>query len=265
MVLRSLASTAFITLILLCIFFDFMAVNGFCDGVVDFHANVIAGDAPLTVQFMDDTSVARSNWNWDFGDGTRDQSKDPVHTYANPGIYTVSLTVMSNGSRIGSEVKPGYVQVFYPAAMATATPEPGVVSIIPGVISTPVPPADASPRPTSNASGITGTTGGGKLNAEDTLQLILAAAIAFVITAIILYLFNNMSKLKKPPEDTSGIKQSVKAKPKPASKPSKPKPAVKEKAPQRLTKKAEDISQDYIYGLVTGNADNKEDSPHIKK
>lgn len=34
-----------------------------------------------------------TQWNWDFGDGNASNVKNPVHTYSNPGVYTVCLTV----------------------------------------------------------------------------------------------------------------------------------------------------------------------------
>ncbi len=34
-----------------------------------------------------------SAWQWDFGDGTTSTQQHPVHTYAIPGVYNVSLTV----------------------------------------------------------------------------------------------------------------------------------------------------------------------------
>ncbi|MCD6530068.1 PKD domain-containing protein, partial [Candidatus Bathyarchaeota archaeon] len=48
------------------------------------------------IQFTDssydpDGSVA--SWYWNFGDGTNSTEKNPIHTYKNPGNYTVTLTV----------------------------------------------------------------------------------------------------------------------------------------------------------------------------
>ncbi|ATL47350.1 hypothetical protein COR50_09305 [Chitinophaga caeni] len=37
------------------------------------------------------------NWHWDFGDGATSTDQSPVHTYTNPGSYTVHLTV-DNGA-----------------------------------------------------------------------------------------------------------------------------------------------------------------------
>ncbi len=34
-------------------------------------------------------------WSWDFGDGSASQERNPVHRYAVPGFYSVTLTVSS--------------------------------------------------------------------------------------------------------------------------------------------------------------------------
>jgi PKD repeat protein len=39
-----------------------------------------------------DLSDSADDWNWDFGDGTSDTVRNPIHTYAAPGIYYVLLT-----------------------------------------------------------------------------------------------------------------------------------------------------------------------------
>jgi len=47
------------------------------------------------VQFSD-SSIGASAWSWDFGDGTQSSLRDPAHSYATRGVYTVALWV-SNG------------------------------------------------------------------------------------------------------------------------------------------------------------------------
>jgi len=234
------------TLMLFLFFLQFATVAGVTDSVVNFHADVLSGEAPLTVQFTADTSIYRNIWNWDFGDGTYDHAQNPVHTYENPGIYTVSLTEIANGSRIGSEVKMGYIQVFAPSS----------VSVIPGVVGTPRPPsgtetpAGATPLPPSNNQGA--------MISQDAVQLMIAGGFAGAITAIILYMFNNMGKLRKRPGEKPAEKPAAKpkTKPQPPAPPAIPKPEVKTNA-QKPAKKSEEISQDYLYGLVTGNADSE--------
>ncbi|MDR0625945.1 MAG: PKD domain-containing protein [Bifidobacteriaceae bacterium] len=48
------------------------------------------------VAFTDESVEADAEitaWAWDFGDGASSEESDPVHTYAQPGTYTVTLTV----------------------------------------------------------------------------------------------------------------------------------------------------------------------------
>ncbi len=49
-----------------------------------------------STQFTDNSLVASgtiSSWTWFFGDGTSGSTQNPVHTYTQPGIFTVSLIV----------------------------------------------------------------------------------------------------------------------------------------------------------------------------
>jgi len=49
------------------------------------------GDPPLYVTFTNYTS-GHAGWSWDFGDGAQRGEWSPVHLYAQPGTYTVTLT-----------------------------------------------------------------------------------------------------------------------------------------------------------------------------
>lgn len=42
------------------------------------------------------------SWSWSFGDGTTSTVRQPVHTYAAPGVYDVTLTV-TNGSDVPAQ------------------------------------------------------------------------------------------------------------------------------------------------------------------
>jgi hypothetical protein len=71
-------------------------------GVTEFTADPLFGNAPLKVNFTDQSNGVISNWFWDFGDGSTSSEQNPSHTYTNPGTYTVSLTVDGPG---GSDEK----------------------------------------------------------------------------------------------------------------------------------------------------------------
>lgn len=47
---------------------------------------------PYTVT-LNDNSMAPHTWFWDFGDGNTSTLQNPLHTYANKGTYSLSLTV----------------------------------------------------------------------------------------------------------------------------------------------------------------------------
>ncbi|MCA0236767.1 MAG: T9SS-dependent M36 family metallopeptidase [Bacteroidetes bacterium] len=49
-----------------------------------------------TFQFTDESQNIAQQWLWDFGDGTTSSETNPVHEYAEAGVYTVKLTVTNN-------------------------------------------------------------------------------------------------------------------------------------------------------------------------
>lgn len=62
----------------------------------NFSANPTNGDAPLTVNFSDQSTPGTnpiSAWFWDFGDGSISTEQNPQHTFTTAGNFTVSLTV----------------------------------------------------------------------------------------------------------------------------------------------------------------------------
>jgi PKD repeat protein len=58
-------------------------------------AQPLSGDAPLTVRFAGSASggTIPYTFGWTFGDGASSSATDPVHTYADPGVFTAALTV----------------------------------------------------------------------------------------------------------------------------------------------------------------------------
>jgi PKD repeat protein len=78
--------------------------------VAKFTASPRNGTAPLRVQFTDQSVGSPVAFTYDFGDGTRAISKNPVHTYRFPGVYNVTLTVLKHDSATGSVVSNVSVQ-----------------------------------------------------------------------------------------------------------------------------------------------------------
>ena len=74
--------------------------NGNQPPVAVIQANPTEGIAPLEVEFngqgsTDDVGIV--SYAWDFGDGTNSDLMNPIHTFTDPGEFTVSLTVTDNG------------------------------------------------------------------------------------------------------------------------------------------------------------------------
>jgi PKD repeat protein len=81
-----------------------------------FTASPTSGVAPLQVTFTDTSPNNPTGWSWTFGDGGASTAQNPVHTFNDPGTYTVTLTTTnSNGTSASST---GAVTV---AAPATST------------------------------------------------------------------------------------------------------------------------------------------------
>ena len=96
--------------------------------VAAFTADATSGTVPLTIRFNDTTSNTPTSWLWSFGDGSSSTEKNPAHTYANTGTYTVSLTAandVGNSSKtainyiIASAVKTNTLATTRPAADET--------------------------------------------------------------------------------------------------------------------------------------------------
>jgi YVTN family beta-propeller protein len=78
--------------------------------VSKFSASPASGKVPLTVSFTDQSTGSPTSWKWYFGDGSNSTEKNPVHTYNESGLYSVSLTAgNSNGSN--ALTKTGYIAV----------------------------------------------------------------------------------------------------------------------------------------------------------
>ncbi len=70
---------------------------GFPTPVAGFKADPTDGRAPLLVNFTDASTGEIRSRRWEFGDGAASSSKNPVHTYEKPGIFSVKLTVSGPG------------------------------------------------------------------------------------------------------------------------------------------------------------------------
>jgi PKD repeat protein len=60
--------------------------------------SIIPYTEPLTYQFVNLSLGNPDYWFWDFGDGSSTSEVNPVHTFPEPGVYNVCLTIGSNDS-----------------------------------------------------------------------------------------------------------------------------------------------------------------------
>jgi PKD repeat protein len=68
------------------------------------------------VQFTDASDLAGADsalYSWSFGDGASGSTSDPMHTFTDPGFYSVSLVVTTTGGS-DTETKTGLIQVNVP-------------------------------------------------------------------------------------------------------------------------------------------------------
>ena len=93
--------------------------------VASFTGTPLTGTAPLTVRFTDLSANSPTLWAWNFGDGntTNATVQNPVHTYAAPGNYTVSLTASNSGGN-NTFTRTNYIQVTAPLPVANFTGTP---------------------------------------------------------------------------------------------------------------------------------------------
>ncbi|TAJ43892.1 hypothetical protein CUJ86_07470 [Methanofollis fontis] len=78
----------------------------------NFTSNITSGKAPLTVSFSDtSTGEFIESWLWEFGDGFTSVDQDPIHTYVEPGNYSVNLTVTNSVDMYDSQIRENYITV----------------------------------------------------------------------------------------------------------------------------------------------------------
>ena len=90
----------------------FIAHFAYADVTANFTADQTTIVAGTAIQFSDLSTGNPTNWEWDFeNDGTIDSyDQNPVWTYEESGLFTVSLTV-SDGTTSDTETKTDYIDV----------------------------------------------------------------------------------------------------------------------------------------------------------
>jgi gliding motility-associated-like protein len=97
--------------------------------ILDFTYDPAFGCSPLTVQFTNTSQYADpGSYVWNFGDGGTSTSVNPVHTYFEPGRYSVSLTATNVLGQLVHIDKPEIIEV-YDAPTAQFATYPKVLNI----------------------------------------------------------------------------------------------------------------------------------------
>ena len=78
--------------------------------IANFAADIMEGPAPLTVNFTSESTGNIIGYFWDFGDEITSSEQNPLHTYMEPGTYSVSLTVF-NFNVQHQKIKQDYINV----------------------------------------------------------------------------------------------------------------------------------------------------------
>ncbi len=96
----------------------------------DFNFNTIP-EQPLHVEFADLSTGIMTQWLWDFGDGNSSNLQNPLHAFADTGIYQVSLAIQNPDSLLYcfhtiTKQVPVYVAVPGCNANFIARPDSGV-------------------------------------------------------------------------------------------------------------------------------------------
>ena len=70
-----------------------------------------SGPAPFEASLLDMSETGTfevTGWRWELGDGNVSEEQNPVHTYEEPGTYTVTLTLITNGGDF-SRTEPNFI------------------------------------------------------------------------------------------------------------------------------------------------------------
>lgn len=79
----------------------------------DFYAEETEVCPETVIEFVDNSiGDVIVEWLWDFGDGNTSTEKDPQHTYEQPGMYDVSLTVTDSDGHQATTSKEDYITVY---------------------------------------------------------------------------------------------------------------------------------------------------------
>lgn len=164
----------------------------------NFTASPASGKAPLTVTFSILNTAFIASCSWNYGDGQTGSSCDSssTHIYANPGTYTVSLTVSSPWGTSDSLTQSNLISVTSPVDhfAISAISSPQTVGIpIAGITLTAQDPGNNTVTSFtgtvaySGTAGITGTSPAftaGQLSGLSVTPSAVGSALTFIISGL---------------------------------------------------------------------------------
>jgi PKD repeat protein len=104
--------------------------------MVNFSYDPASGCTPLTVNFTNLSQFADpSTYLWNFGDQATSKMIDPIHTYYQPGKYSVSLSASNVTGQTITETKQAIIEVF-PRPDAEFETKPKLIYIPGGILYT---------------------------------------------------------------------------------------------------------------------------------
>jgi PKD repeat protein len=96
-----------------------------CEGNVDFTADRNSGNLPLTVQFIDNSTMKGVSWKWYSNEILISTEQNPRYTFTTPSKYSIKLEVTDASGGINSAVKDGFITVLSaPIADFSYGPQP---------------------------------------------------------------------------------------------------------------------------------------------
>ncbi len=101
-----------------CTSVDSVKITIYPDIVSDFSLSV--NNCGNTVTFSDLSVSNASQWSWYFDDGDSSHVKNPVHSYATPGTYSVALAVKNSFGCVDTVIKPLTIGGFNPLSVSAS-------------------------------------------------------------------------------------------------------------------------------------------------
>jgi len=93
--------------------------------IAAFTQDFTTGIAPLVVRFTSQSQGNITSYAWDFGGDGSSNIPNPIHTFSDPGVYTVTLTVIGPGGRSNVSRQINVSSATAPVAAFTANPTSG--------------------------------------------------------------------------------------------------------------------------------------------